>query len=260
MVLERLKMSLSKTDTDLDQEKYLREATRHFYGIEKPLKYGPSVETLNDLIQALYAEFSTNYVNIEMVNHLMLSYKSNPKEWQKFAKFDRYKYTRNLVDTGNGKFNLMILCWGEGHGSTIHDHSDSHCFMKMLKGELREIRYAMPTTTTTDIAVEGNTSNTTSTESDLERHESLDEIGQRTMSSNDVAYINDNLGLHRVENTSHSDTAVSLHLYCPPFDSCSVFEKNSGQRVKCTMTFWSKYGQKVTYVYTLTITQRCKRT
>ncbi|EGV95512.1 Autophagy-related protein 12 [Cricetulus griseus] len=26
------------------------------------------------------------------------------------------RYTRNLVDQGNGKFNLMILCWGEGHG------------------------------------------------------------------------------------------------------------------------------------------------
>ncbi|KAI9578838.1 hypothetical protein GQX74_009656 [Glossina fuscipes] len=33
---------------------------------EKPLKYGPSVETLTDLIQALYAEFSINYINIEM--------------------------------------------------------------------------------------------------------------------------------------------------------------------------------------------------
>ena len=35
----------------------------------------------------------------------------------------------------------MILCWGEGHGSAIHDHSDSHCFMKILKGELAEVRY-----------------------------------------------------------------------------------------------------------------------
>lgn len=49
------------------------------------------------------------------------------------------------MDAGNDKFNLMILCWGEGHASPIHDHSDSHCFMKMLKGELREIRYAWPT-------------------------------------------------------------------------------------------------------------------
>ncbi|XP_073845625.1 cysteine dioxygenase type 1 isoform X2 [Musca autumnalis] len=233
-------MALSKIDTDMDQEKYLREVTRHFRGIEKPLKYGPVIETLNDLIAALHQEFATNYVNIEMVNHIMLAYKSNPKEWKKFAKFDRFKYTRNLVDAGNGKFNLMILCWGEGHGSTIHDHSDSHCFMKMLKGELMETRFTWPENTTAedhlDSIAEGE---------EFEYHDALQVLGQRTMGLNDVAYINDNLGLHRVENPSHSDTAVSLHLYCPPFDTCSMFEKNTGKRMKCNVTFWSKYGEKV---------------
>lgn len=38
----------------------------------------------------------------------------------------------------------MIICWGEGHGSQIHDHADCHCFMKMLKGELVESRFAWP--------------------------------------------------------------------------------------------------------------------
>ncbi|TMW42993.1 hypothetical protein DOY81_011927 [Sarcophaga bullata] len=227
-------MALSKIDTDMDQEKYLRETTQYFRGLEKPLKYGPVIETLTDLITALHHEFSTNYVNIEMVNHIMLSYKSNPKEWQKFAKFDRYKYTRNLVDAGNDKFNLMILCWGEGHGSTIHDHSDSHCFMKMLKGELTETRYSWPE----DQAVQEQNKQ-------QESQDALQVLSQRTMGLNDVAYINDNLGLHRVENPSHSDTAVSLHLYCPPFNTCSMFEKSTGKRMQCTVTFWSKYGQKV---------------
>lgn len=54
----------------------------------------------------------------------------------------------------------------------------------------------------------------------------------------------DTLGLHRVENPSNTDVAVSLHLYCPPFDSCSVFNKNTGKRTNCKVTFWSKYGEK----------------
>lgn len=166
----------------MDQEKYLREATQYFRGLEKPLKYGPVIETLTDLITALHHEFSTNYVNIEMVNHIMLSYKSNPKEWQKFAKFDRYKYTRNLVDAGNEKFNLMILCWGEGHASTIHDHADSHCFMKMLQGELVETRYSWPEDQSTVLDEQ--------TEQQQEPQDALQVLGQRTMSLNDVAYIN----------------------------------------------------------------------
>ena len=55
-----------------------------------------------------------------------------------------YRYTRNLVDTGNGKFNLMALCWGEGHGSSIHSHSDAHCFVKVLHGSLKETMFAWP--------------------------------------------------------------------------------------------------------------------
>ena len=43
----------------------------------------------------------------------------------------------------------------------------------------------------------------------------------------DVTYMSDELGLHRVENTSHSYNAVSLHLYAPPFGSCQVITFNT---------------------------------
>jgi len=54
------------------------------------------------------------------------------------------RYTRNLVDEGNGKYNLMVLCWGEGMGSSIHDHADSHCFVKILSGEFKETLFFWP--------------------------------------------------------------------------------------------------------------------
>lgn len=54
----------------------------------------------------------------------------------------------------------------------------------------------------------------------------------------------DTLGLHRVENSSHIEPAVSLHLYCPPFNECSIFNKQTGKRTKCQVTFWSKFGEK----------------
>lgn len=187
-------MALSKIDTidtemeEINQEKYLRQATQYYCALEKPLKYGPVIETLPDLISALHREFETNYVNIEMVNHLMLSYKSNPKEWRKYAKFDRYTYTRNLVDAGNGKFNLLILCWGEGHSSSVHDHADSHCFMKMLKGDLREKRYQYPNRP-------ANIERVQQQQQEDHQHGEIDdrelvEIGETPIALNDVAYIN----------------------------------------------------------------------
>lgn len=59
-----------------------------------------------------------------------------------------------------------------------------------------------------------------------------------------IQLITDSLGLHRVENPSSSDVAVSLHLYCPPFGECSIFNQLTGKRTVCKVTFWSKYGKR----------------
>ena len=40
----------------------------------------------------------------------------------------------------------MALCWGEGHGSSVHDHSDAHCFVKVLEGRLKETMFDWPLT------------------------------------------------------------------------------------------------------------------
>lgn len=185
------------------------------------------VSTLRELIDALHDAFKTDHVDIDHVQDLMASYKSNPLEWKKYAKFDRYRYTRNLVDEGNGRFNLMVLCWGEGHGSAIHDHANAHCVMKVLQGELCETRYAWPQ------ASEEN-----------DETKELEELERNTLRVNDICYINDSIGLHRVENPSTANPAVSLHLYSPPFSTCSVFNKQTGRRTLCKVTFWSKYGEK----------------
>lgn len=99
---------------------------------------------LADLVDELHRVFAEDRVNVEYVRYLMDSYRSDPAEWLKYAKFSKFRYTRNLVDKGNGKFNLMVLCWGEGHGSSIHDHPQSDCVMKILAGQLNEVRFAWP--------------------------------------------------------------------------------------------------------------------
>uniref|UniRef100_A0A023F851 Cysteine dioxygenase n=1 Tax=Triatoma infestans TaxID=30076 RepID=A0A023F851_TRIIF len=195
------------------------------------------ITTLEDVLECLRDAFSGDKVNVDHVMNILEAYKSNPQEWRRYAKFDRYRYTRNLIDEGNGKYNLMLLCWGEGHGSAIHDHADAHCFMKVLHGKLTEVRFKWPEDTSSPD--KGGTD-----EDIVVEHNPLKEISRSTLNSNAVCYINDSLGLHRVENPSSSDTAVSLHLYCPPFDACHVFNQQTGHKTKCPVTFWSKFGNK----------------
>lgn len=199
------------------------------------LNSGVECGTLNELIEYLHRAFDSDVVNIEFVSMLMSSYKSNPAEWLKYAKFDKYRYTRNLVDSGNGKYNLMTLCWGEGHGSSIHDHSNSHCFMKMLAGSLCETRFEWP---------QNESSPPPDAEQEMSDEPAMREISRNVLNTNEVCYINDSIGLHRVENLSYTDRAVSLHLYCPPFNSCHIFNQHTGHKMEAQVTFWSISGEK----------------
>ncbi|CAH0761589.1 unnamed protein product [Diatraea saccharalis] len=257
--------------------------------IKRPLKITHEITGLEKLVEELHKVFSNERVNVQEVQSLMAGYKSDPKDWKKYAKFDRFRYTRNLVDSGNGAFNIMVLCWGPGHASAIHDHADSHCFMKLLHGSLEEVRYDWPSTVEPEVRrVQKNNNvqpcccsgsdkeivdkmadldmscqndrcpnfgrkideyrngeNDKCNEEDGLDFEQMEEIGRTKLEVNDVCYINDALGLHRMENPSHVDSAVSLHLYCPPFDSCRVFDARTGKPTQVKVTFWSVNGKKV---------------
>lgn len=178
------------------------------------------------LIEILHRIFDSDRVDVDEVQQIMESYESNPQDWEKFAKFDQYRYTRNLVDEGNGKFNLICLCWGEGHGSSIHDHTDSHCFMKLLQGQLKETLFEWPENKSQGEMVQKS---------------------ERILQENKVAYINDSIGLHRVENVSHTEGAVSLHLYSPPFQTCQTFDQRTGHPNTVKMTFWSRFGERTPF-------------
>lgn len=85
----------------------------------------------------------------------------------------------------------MLICWGEGHGSAIHDHADAHCFMKMLKGELSEIRYAWPSDNQNNIDEQHHADIGENEDHDVEYDgEELQELSRSSMETNGVAYIN----------------------------------------------------------------------
>lgn len=51
----------------------------------------PVINNLSDLVRELNYIFESDHVNIELVHYVMKSYKSNPQDWKKFAKFNRYR-------------------------------------------------------------------------------------------------------------------------------------------------------------------------
>ncbi|CAJ0549265.1 Ff.00g028780.m01.CDS01 [Fusarium sp. VM40] len=166
-------------------------------------------------------------VDVDYLQQLMEGYDSSNNSWSKYAFGDRTRgYTRNLVDEGNGKSNLLVLVWTPGKGSPIHDHGNAHCIMKILRGELTETRYAFP--------------------EENEEEGPMNIISERTFKENAVTYMADELGLHRVTNRG-SNFAVSLHLYTPPNvakKGCHIFDEKTGRKSHVPgCHYYSAYGR-----------------
>ena len=161
----------------------------------------------------------------DLVN-LMSIYTSKDEHWQQYAFADPSRnYTRNLVDEGNGKSNLLIVVWNPGKASPIHDHADAHCVMKILRGSLEETIYAV---------ADG-------------QHQSPPEVVKESMFKRDeVTYISDQIGLHKISNASENEVAVSLHLYTPPHAAnfgFNLFDEKTGKTTHIKQAgFFSERG------------------
>lgn len=171
---------------------------------------------------------SSEDIDIEKVKEIMESYESNEMEWGKFALHDKSRnYTRNGVIDINGNANLLILVWSPQKSSAIHDHANAHCCMKVLKGELKESLYDIPKEVGHELVPKKET----------------------ILTREDVGYISDDIGLHKISNPLPNDYAVSLHLYTPPYASlygCSMYEAGNGKKHHVDMSkYYSWQGKLV---------------
>ncbi|KAL9094601.1 MAG: hypothetical protein Q9165_003160 [Trypethelium subeluteriae] len=163
------------------------------------------------------------------LQELMRKYTSCEADWEQFALADSASnYTRNLVDQGNGKSNILILVWNPSKGSPIHDHANAHCIMKVLKGSLKETRYKWP---------------------DHSNPGPPEVMHEQTFGQEEVTYMSDKLGLHTITNPDPNEIAVSLHLYTPPNAANFGFRIYSRQTGKATLIKqglnYSEYGNRV---------------
>ncbi|XP_061881505.1 cysteine dioxygenase type 1-like [Entelurus aequoreus] len=183
-------------------------------GVKKP-------KSLDEIIKIIYKKTTSDEIIIkDELQNILEACESNPDEWKRYAYFDKNRYTRNLVDDGKGKFTVMIICWGEGVASDIHDHPKSDCFMKILQGHVKETLFDWP---------KGNGCKMT-------------ERFHTTLKENQVSFMDDSVGLHRVENVSDTKCAVSLHIYIPPIDRCDIFDEHTGQMSTIKLDYDSRYG------------------
>ena len=153
-----------------------------------------TLQSLDELITALSEEERTKY------NHIMHSIKLSADAFDDYCSWSDDCYTRNcIVDTE--KFELILICWCEGHRTQIHDHGGEECWVKVIEGEFKEKIYKKNE--------EGE----------------LNMVKSSISKSNEVTYMKDFMGFHRLENLSNK-RSMSLHLYAKPIRKCTIFDEN----------------------------------
>jgi len=161
---------------------------------------------IDDLCTALAAAIASD--DGALVGRLLADYSSSRDDWRAFTCYAADHYTRNLI-TRNGDFEVLLLCWGEGQESPIHDHDGEDCWMAVLDGNIEELRYASPDPSGAPPAVLP-----------------MQVTERATFEPGQVAFIRDDIGLHLVR--SKGGPAASLHLYAKPFGTCRVFDAETG--------------------------------
>jgi cysteine dioxygenase len=110
-------------------------------------------------------------------------------------------YTRNCL-ARTDDYELILICWSPGATTAVHNHSEQHCWMYQISGNLKEKRYSKP---------QGQLH--------LTRESKLTQ-GQFT-------YMHDRMGFHSLTNAG-ATRAMSLHIYVAPIDQCQIYNPEKG--------------------------------
>jgi len=131
-------------------------------------------------------------------------------------------YTRNLIYSDRTNYSLLLLCWGPDRESKIHDHPSRGCFLKVLRGFIKETIYGV--------------------------YPELNEICECSASvhpTGSVSFMSDDIGLHKISNPSADQPAISLHLYVPPFQKCKIWvsgESSYSASKEGVVGYYSEHG------------------
>jgi cysteine dioxygenase len=112
-----------------------------------------------------------------------------------YVRFESGGYSRNRI-IKTDRFEVLVLCWKPGQKSKIHNHADSICAFKVIKGALTNTNYLQ----------EGdNMCFTSAHKLSLSQHTVLSGV--------------DNF--HELAN-DYPGNAVSIHFYSPPIEHYQV--------------------------------------
>lgn len=120
------------------------------------------------------------------------------------GRFQAGRYTRHLVHK-DGDVEILVLCWARGARAPIHGHEGEFCWARVERGRLtfasyREVSRAPVRLEAQGGPVEGG-----------------------------PGHVDGPADIHEVVNPAAlGEDAVSVHVYCRPYDECDIYDTARG--------------------------------
>lgn len=127
-----------------------------------------------------------------------------------FATWSKESYTRSCLALTD-EFELILLCWEKGQTTPIHDHNDQECWVHVVEGSFCEERY-------------------------IDSENGMEELGEFDLLEEGLSYMNDNMGYHRLTNSTNG-RAMTLHLYAKPIQSCRIYNEDKKKFEKVELAY-----------------------
>lgn len=91
--------------------------------------------TLGELLDKL--DGYTEQIPIADLQDLVENFDDEWDVFRPYLKFQNRRYNRNLIRAGEN-YHALLLCWKNGQRSPIHDHRESRCVFRVMRGVATE--------------------------------------------------------------------------------------------------------------------------
>jgi cysteine dioxygenase len=154
---------------------------------------------------------------------------------------DPEHYTRNLVFR-NDLFEVLLVCWGVGQKTPIHNHDNQRGWLTIQKGMLSIQNYRRVA-----CVHGGPQKDPPGCKGRSPAPVELEEVSRIAISSVGAVTTTDpDDTIHEIGNLeAFQEPAVSIHVYSRPIDSCVVFDPEQRTCRRVTLSYHSRHGKVV---------------
>ncbi|MBX7145577.1 MAG: cysteine dioxygenase family protein [Oligoflexia bacterium] len=139
-----------------------------------------------------YLDSLKQSVELDTLGQVLRECEVTAQDVQSACLFCDEHYQRNLI-AQSAWYDLLVLCWKPGQASLIHDHANSRCGFKILKGVATETVYSRIPTSPEYVAPRSN----------------------RSYQQGQICLAEDR-DIHKISNESSTEALITLHCYSPP--------------------------------------------